>query len=90
MTNVIRIKKGLDLPISGTPEQVVTDGPTVKHVALLGDDYIGMKPTMLVGEGDRVKLGQPVFSDKKTAGVQFTAPAAGVVKAINRGAKRKV
>ena len=89
MTSVTSITHGLDLPISGEPQQAVSDGPEVRHVALLGDDYIGMKPTMVVAEGDRVKLGQVVFTDKKTPGVQFTAPAAGKVKAINRGAKRK-
>lgn len=89
MTSVTRITKGLDLPIAGEPAQTVSDGPNVQHVALLGDDYIGMKPTMAVAEGERVKLGQVVFTDKKTPGVQFTAPAAGTVTAINRGAKRK-
>ena len=47
-----------------------------------------MKPTMAVREGDRVKLGQLLFTDKKTDGVRYTAPASGVVAAINRGAKR--
>lgn len=89
MTSVIRISKGLDLPISGTPEQSISAGPRVQQVALLGDDYIGMKPTMEVAEGDRVKKGQVVFTDKKTPGVQYTAPAAGTVASINRGAKRK-
>lgn len=89
MTSVIRISKGLDLPIAGAPEQSISDGNPVRHVALLGDDYIGMKPTMQVAEGDRVKKGQVVFTDKKTPGVQYTAPGAGTVKAINRGAKRK-
>jgi len=89
MTSVISITKGLDLPIAGAPEQTISEGSEVRHVALLGDDYIGMKPTMTVSEGDRVKLGQVVFTDKKTPGVQFTAPAAGTVKAIHRGAKRK-
>ncbi len=83
------IIKGLDLPISGAPENRVVDGPTINTVALVADDYIGMKPTMLVAEGDRVKLGQPVFDDKKTPGVRYVAPAAGKVIAVNRGAKRK-
>ena len=33
-----------------------------------------MKPTMLVKEGDQVKLGQPLFADKKNEGVHFTSP----------------
>lgn len=89
MTSVTRIEKGLDLPIAGAPDQTISSGPRVHQVALLGDDYVEMKPTMLVREGDRVQLGQPVFEDKKTPGVQFTAPAAGRVAAVNRGDKRK-
>ncbi|MEY3807030.1 MAG: hypothetical protein RI893_6 [Pseudomonadota bacterium] len=82
------IKKGLDLPITGEPKQVIDDGNKVNTVAILGMDYVGMKPTMMVSEGDQVKLGQILFTDKKNPGVVFTSPGAGMVKAINRGAKR--
>ncbi|CAA9889766.1 Na(+)-translocating NADH-quinone reductase subunit A [Candidatus Methylobacter favarea] len=82
------IKKGLDIPITGEPKQVIDKGKPVKSVALLGMDYVGMKPTMMVSEGDTVKLGQILFSDKKNPGVNFTSPGAGIVKSINRGAKR--
>lgn len=84
---MITIKKGLDIPISGTPNSDI--GQFVpKQVALLGYDYIGMKPTMLVQEGDTVAKGQPVFKDKKREGVIFTAPASGKVMAIHRGERR--
>jgi Na+-transporting NADH:ubiquinone oxidoreductase subunit A len=82
------IKKGLDLPITGGPEQKITDGNSIKSVALLGGDYVGLKPKMMVAEGDTVKLGQVLFSDKKNPGVNYTSPGAGVVAAINRGDKR--
>ena len=85
---MITIKKGLDIPISGTPAQVITDGPSVTKVALLGEEYVGMRPTMHVRVGDTVKKGQVLFEDKKNLGVKFTAPAAGTVIEINRGAKR--
>ena len=85
---MIKIRRGLDLPLSGAPQQSIEDAAVVSQVAVIGTDYVGMKPTMLVRVGDRVKLGQVLFSDKKTAGVNFTAPAAGVVSAINRGAQR--
>lgn len=84
----IRIKKGLDLPISGAPRQEVSDGPAVGTVAVLGPDYFGMRPTMAVQVGDRVKEGQVLFSDKKTPGVVYTSPGCGEVVAVNRGAKR--
>ena len=84
------IKKGLDIPISGAPEQVIHPGADVGSVALMGTDIVGIRPSMHVREGDRVKLGQPVFTDKRNPGVHFTAPATGTVTAINRGARRKL
>lgn len=83
-----RITKGLDIPITGEPDQTVVEGPAISRVGIVGPDYVGMKPTMLVAVGDTVKLGQPVFTDKKTEGVIFTAPAAGKVVEINRGERR--
>jgi Na+-transporting NADH:ubiquinone oxidoreductase subunit A len=85
---MIRIKRGLDLPINGAPEQAIYDAQPVSSVAVLGHDYVGMKPTMEVREGDRVRLGQLIFTDKKTEGVRYTAPGTGTVRAINRGEKR--
>lgn len=87
---MIEVKKGLDLPITGAPELRIEDARPVRHVAILGTDYIGMKPTMEVREGDKVKLGQLLFTDKKIDGVRFTAPAAGEVVAVNRGEKRRL
>jgi Na+-transporting NADH:ubiquinone oxidoreductase subunit A len=85
---MIKIRRGMDLPISGGPRQEIGDSNSARSVAILGRDYVGMKPTMEVSPGDRVKLGQLLFTDKKTPGVRFTAPGAGVVAAINRGEKR--
>ncbi len=85
---MIKIKRGMDIPIQGAPQQVIENAPAARSVALVGFDYIGMKPTMAVKEGDRVALGQLLFADKKTRGVRYTAPASGVISAINRGARR--
>ncbi|MFW5815781.1 MAG: NADH:ubiquinone reductase (Na(+)-transporting) subunit A, partial [Wenzhouxiangella sp.] len=85
---MIRINKGLDLPLAGQPEATIEPGPAVRSVALLGGDYPGMRPTLHVAEGDRVRRGQLLFEDKKNPGVRYTAPAAGRVVAIHRGEKR--
>jgi Na+-transporting NADH:ubiquinone oxidoreductase subunit A len=85
----IVLKKGLDIPISGGPKQMIRPGNPVGRVALIGDDYPGMKPTMLVGPGDYVITGQQLFTDKKNPGVVFTSPGCGTVMAVNRGEKRK-
>ena len=85
---MITIKQGLDIPISGAPEQKIENSHDVKTVALIGPDYHGMKPTMTAQVGDKVALGQPLFEDKKNPGVIFTAPAAGTLLRINRGERR--
>jgi Na+-transporting NADH:ubiquinone oxidoreductase subunit A len=83
-----KIRKGLTLPITGEPEQVVSESNIPHKVAVLGDDYVGMKPTMEVQVGDRVKVGQVLFTDKKMPLIKYTSPGAGKVIEINRGEKR--
>lgn len=85
---MIKLKKGLDIPLAGSPKQEISAGNAIKTVAVLGEEYIGMRPTMSVEVGDTVKKGQVLFEDKKNPGVKFTAPLAGTVTEINRGAKR--
>ncbi len=85
---MIKIKKGLDLPIKGAPEQQIGTTISVTKVAVLGEEYVGMRPTMHVQVGDVVKKGQLLFEDKKNPGVKFVAPAAGEILEVNRGAKR--
>lgn len=82
------IKKGLDLPITGEPQQVIHDAKTPSRVAVVATDYIGMKARMEVKVGDAVIRGQRLLEDRKTPGVFYTAPAAGTVVAVHRGDKR--
>jgi Na+-transporting NADH:ubiquinone oxidoreductase subunit A len=84
----IKIKKGLDLPITGNPDQVISDTKNPGTVAVLGTDYVGMKPHFSVAAGDYVKQGQLLFIDKKKPVIHYTAPASGKVISINRGEKR--
>ena len=85
---MIKVRRGMDLPIAGTPEQTVYDGPAISQVALIGSDYHGMKPTMAVRQGDIVKKGQLLFTDKKNDSAKYVSPASGTVTAINRGERR--
>ncbi len=87
---MIKIKRGLDLPIEGAPSQTIDESKaqSARSVALVGFDYLGMKPTMEVKQGDSVTLGDVLFTDKKSPGVKYTAPGTGVVSEINRGEKR--
>lgn len=85
---MIKIQKGLDLPITGVPEQNISEGNAVSRVAVIGFDFNGMKPTMSVQVGDKVKRGQLLFEDKRTLGVRHTSPAAGTIVEVNRGERR--
>jgi Na+-transporting NADH:ubiquinone oxidoreductase subunit A len=83
-----KISKGLDLPISGAPIQIIRENRQPTRVALMADDFPGLRPGMFVEEGDTVKRGQPLFEDRKVEGVIHTAPGAGRVIGIYRGARR--
>jgi len=85
---VHRIARGLDLPLAGDPAHVIDVAAPPARVALLAADYPGLKPTILVQPGERVLRGQPLFEDKKTPGVRYTATASGTVAAIYRGDMR--
>lgn len=85
---MIKIRRGLDLPIAGAAPREIHAGPDIRSVALLGSDYVGLRPTLAVREGDRVRPGQLLFADRDNADVAFTAPGGGRVRAILRGERR--
>lgn len=88
MKRNFRIRKGLDIQIAGQPEQVIHTGNAIRHVALCGVDYIGLRPRLKVAVGDAVGLGQPLWEDKRDPVVSYPSPGRGVVTAINRGPRR--
>ncbi|MDJ0814527.1 MAG: Na(+)-translocating NADH-quinone reductase subunit A [Woeseiaceae bacterium] len=84
----IKVKKGLDVPMGGRPELTISPGNEVSSVGLVGFDTPGLKPKMAVAVGDRVKLGQVLFTDKRNPEVCYTSPGAGIVSLVNRGERR--
>ena len=87
---LFRIRKGLDVEIGGRPEQSIAEQTRVSSVALLGDDYVGFRSSLLVAEGDRVRLGQPLVRSRDHPGLQLTSPGAGVVERVERGKQRRL
>lgn len=87
---MIHVKRGIDLPIDGTPRQEISRAADVESVAVLGGDFHGVRPSMAVREGDQVNIGQTLFEDRKLPGVTYPSPATGRVAAINRGLKRSL
>ncbi|MBO4465831.1 MAG: Na(+)-translocating NADH-quinone reductase subunit A [Bacteroidales bacterium] len=90
MSKTIVLKKGLKLPITGSPEKRLSKTLLSDVVAVQPGDFKGLLPRLLVKEGDTVLAGSPVFSDKNNPDILITSPASGTVKAIVRGEKRKL
>jgi Na+-transporting NADH:ubiquinone oxidoreductase subunit A len=86
----VRLRKGLDIPIAGAPRQEIEPGRTPRSVAFVGDDYVGLRPKLLVQQGDRVRLGEPLLADRRDPRIVFTAFSSGRVTAINLGEKRSL
>jgi len=85
-----KLKKGLDLPLAGVPKESLHETARTSRVALLGRDCPGLRPRLLVNEGDTVRRGQAVMADKLHPDILFTAPGAGVIEAVNRGERRSL
>ncbi len=90
MSNNIDLKKGLDIPISGAAAQKTAKVTVPGTVAVKPTDFRGLKPRLLVREGDKVLAGSPVLADKESPDILFTSPVSGTVTAIVRGEKRKL
>ena len=85
---MIRTKKGLKIPIDGEPTTLIEKAKPARTVAVTGPDFVGMKPTMYVKEGENVETGQRLFECKKNPGLIFTSPVSGKILSIKRGLKR--
>ena len=90
MSNNIKLRRGLDLPIAGAAAQKVEKGNAADIIALKPTDFKGFAPRLLVREGDKVLAGSPVMADKQSADILLTAPVSGTVAEIVRGEKRKL
>ena len=86
--SVHKVTRGLTIPITGAPAPMIDGHVGVSHVALVADDYVGLRPALHVAVGDAVERGQLLFEDKHLPGVRHTAPAHGKVAAIHRGDRR--
>ena len=85
-----KLAKGLDLILDGYPEQVVHETVGVSSVALIADDYVGLRLELVVEGGERVRLGQPLLRSRERPELVLTSPGAGTVKEIERGRRRTV
>ena len=90
MANVIKLKKGLDIPLEGQPNARTIDAAACEYYALVPDDFHGIVPKVLVKAGDAVSVGTPLMCDKNNPALRFVSPVSGEVSAVTRGERRKV
>ena len=90
MSKVIRIKRGLNIPLRGSAEKILQTPSRAPEYAVKPPDFHGLFPKMMVEEGERVKAGSPLFYDKYNEDVLFTAPVSGTYTRLVRGAKRRI
>ena len=87
MTQVIKIKQGLEIKLKGKAERA-TNSVEAEFYALQPTDFVGLTPKLLVQEGDSVKVGTPLFCDKGDERLRFVSPVSGTVSEVRRGPKR--
>ncbi len=90
MANVIKLRKGLDINLAGkaVKERVATPQSSLFGLSPLS--FPGITPKLSVKEGDHVLAGEPLFVSKQCPELGFASPVSGTVKAVARGARRKV
>lgn len=90
MPKIIKISKGLDIPLVGEAEKEIHNAPRSEVYAVKPPDFHGLTPKMLVKEGDKVKVGTPLFFDKYQDKILFTSPVSGTYVELIRGPKRRI
>ncbi|MCD8294130.1 MAG: NADH:ubiquinone reductase (Na(+)-transporting) subunit A, partial [Clostridia bacterium] len=90
MAKVIKLRKGLNINLKGKAAPQVASLPLASEFALVPDDFPGLKPKVLVREGDEVKAGDALFADKLHQEVRFVSPVSGRVSLVERGDRRKL
>lgn len=86
----IILRNGFDIPLDGAAEPVVTPVAAVRRVALVGADHRDVRPSMMVAEGDRVRAGETLFTDRRHEKIRFVAPGSGMISRIDRGPRRRL
>lgn len=90
MAEIIRIKKGLDIPLSGNPSSEVTADKKTTTFAVCPDDFPGHVWKAVVKPGDFVYAGDPLLKDKATQRIVIASPVSGLVDEVRRGERRHI
>ncbi|NLA64179.1 MAG: NADH:ubiquinone reductase (Na(+)-transporting) subunit A, partial [Bacteroidales bacterium] len=90
MASRIKIKKGLDIPLMGEPQDIFLGEVKSDILKICPEDFTGVTPKLSVKVGDEVKAGTALMYDRNHPSVKVVSPVSGVVTAIDRGEKRRI
>ena len=90
MSEVIKIRKGLNIPLAGEAEKIFGQTHLPSLFAIKPTDFHGLTPKMVVKADDLVQIGSVLFHDKYRPEIKFVSPVSGVVKDIVRGERRVI
>ncbi len=86
----LKLSKGFTPLLAGLPDQSVIRLPEPQTVAVSAMDIPYIRPRLLVKKKDPVKIGTPLFSDKRMDHIRYVSPGSGHVKEIVFGPRRKL
>ena len=86
----IHINKGHDIKMFGSPQKNIIDISDTSHILIDPRNYKGIKPKVIVKEGDNIENGSPVFYNKLFPDMIITSPVCGTVSSIIYGDRRVV
>lgn len=90
MSNVIKIKRGVDIKLVGEAEQQYAQKLPVETVAIKPSNFHGVRLKLVAKEGEEVKAGSPVLVDRDNDRISFCSPVSGEIAQVVRGEKRKI
>lgn len=90
MPKVIKIKKGLDIPIQGKASDRIVKDLSTDMIGIVPDDFPGYKWKAAVKPGDNVNAGDPLLFAKDDEDLKLVSPVSGIVEDVHRGERRKI
>ncbi|MCA1927134.1 MAG: NADH:ubiquinone reductase (Na(+)-transporting) subunit A [Calditerrivibrio sp.] len=84
----VDFNRGLELPL---PKNIFCEANEFKsnYFGIVGDDFVGLKPSFVALEDSVIKRGDLLFVDKNNKGAKFVSFVDGRVYRIVRGEKRR-
>lgn len=90
MPDTIKLKKGLDIRLSGKAQKILAGEINADHYGVKPVDFPFLVPKLCVRPEDTVSAGSPLFFNKMIPEIKFTSPVSGVVKSVERGERRRL